>query len=276
MKLLIAKNIGFCSGVKRAIKIAEEALEKDARPVFFLGELVHNEKVIEKFQKKGIAFVDSLEKIKSGTVIIQAHGIPPLKKEFSAIVLRDATCPLVKRAQAAAKILFNKGCRVIIIGDKNHAETKGINGYAKNKALIINGISEAKRLPYIKKIGVVAQTTQEADNVKRILEILKTKTDKLEFINTLCPEVQNRQKEMKEIFRKVDGVLVIGSKSSANTKRLAQAAKKMGKKVFLTNSCKDLKKIENVAKLGIVSGTSTPEWVIEELKNSLKGGCNEY
>lgn len=273
MKIIFAKNIGFCSGVKRATLIAEKALKEDKKPIQFLGSLVHNEKVIERFKKKGVKFIKSLPEAKPGTLIIQAHGIPPLSKRFyKKLLIRDATCPLVRRVQLVANSLFKKGLQVIIIGDKKHSETKGIKGYTKNKAIIVEDEKQAKRLPRYKKIGLIPQTTQNLDTVNRILKILKTKVMGVNYINTLCPEVQTRQKEIKSIAKKADGILVIGSKGSANTKRLYQISKTSRKPVWWINSLQELKKI-NLKKcptLGVVSGTSTPNWEIEEIKKYLK------
>lgn len=285
MKIIFAKNIGFCSGVKRAVLIAENSLRKDPKPIQFLGNLVHNEKIIEKFKKRGIKFIKNLKSLsnaKKGTIIIQAHGIPPLSQRIKKnLLFRDATCLLVKKAQIAARSFYEKGYKVIIIGDKNHSEVKGIKAWSKNQALIIKNENQAKTLQFLKKagnnkIGVVAQTTQNLDNVNKVLKALKSKNKKLEYLNTLCPEVQKRQNEMESILKKVDAILVIGSKSSANTKRLVEKARESKKQVFWVNSLAELKKelkkqeIKKDFSLGVVSGTSASNEEIEEIKKWLK------
>ncbi len=273
MKIIFAKNIGFCSGVKRAIVIAEKSLKEDLKPIQFLGPLVHNEKVIEKLKNKGGKFVSNFKKIKSGTLILRAHGeilnFKKLKKK--KILIRDTTCPLVKRAQNVAYTLFKQEYKVIIIGDKKHSETKGIKEYIKNQAIIIENEKEAKRLPKFKKIGVLAQTTQNLDRVNQILKILKNKTKKFKWVNTICSEVLIRQKELSEILKKVNGVLIIGSHSSANTKRLVEIVKNSKKPIWWINSLKELKKIsfKNLSILGVVSGTSTPDYEIKKIKKYL-------
>ncbi|MFH1462703.1 MAG: 4-hydroxy-3-methylbut-2-enyl diphosphate reductase [bacterium] len=268
MKIIFAKYIGFCSGVKRAILIANKSLENDKKPINFLGSLVHNEKVIEKFKKEGVKFIKSPKEAKSGTLIIQAHGFPPFSKK---ITVRDATCPLVKKVQLAANSFYKQGFQVIIAGDKKHDEVKGIKGYTKNKALIIEGKEEVKKLSKFKKIGLVAQTTQSAKTYKTILEALKKKAGQFKWLNTLCPEVISRQKELDRILERCDGILVIGSRSSANTKRLAEKAERLKKKIFWINSLKELKKInfQNISYLGVVSGTSAPDWEIKKIKKWL-------
>jgi len=273
VKIVFAKNIGFCSGVKRAIAIAEKSLREDLKPIQCWGSLVHNERVIEKFIKKGVRFTKNLKGIKSGTLIIQAHGRPPFSSQIKKnIVVRDATCPLVKKVQLIASSLHRKGYQVIIIGDKNHSETKGIKGYTNKKGIIVENKKGAERLSKFKKIGVVAQTTQGLDNVNQVLDILKKKSKEIEYINTLCPEVQNRQKELSLILKKTDGILIIGSRTSANTKRLMEIAKKSKKPAWRTNSTRELKrmKLKNLSALGIVSGTSTSDWLIKEITNKLR------
>jgi len=273
MKIIIAKNIGLCTGVKRALDIGYDSLKKDLKPVQFLGEIIHNEKVIKDFKIKGGKIIFDPKKAKKGTLVIRAHGIPPLIFTKN-IIIRDATCPLVKRAQEAAKTLSQKGYKVIIIGEKNHPEVKGIKGYVTGKAIIIENESQAKKLKKIKKAGIISQTTQSIEKVNKIIEILKNKTEKLEWINTLCPQVLSRQKELSEMIKKVDGILVIGSKSSANTQRLVEIVKNNKKPVWLTNSADNLKRsiFKEINILGVVSGTSAPNWIVEKIIEKLKGG----
>jgi 4-hydroxy-3-methylbut-2-enyl diphosphate reductase len=273
MKIIVAKNIGLCTGVKRALDIGYDSLKKDTKPVQFLGEIIHNEKIIKDFKAKGGKIVLDPKKVKNGTLVIRAHGIPPLVFTKN-ITIRDATCPLVKRSQEAVKTLSQKGYKVIIIGEKNHPEVKGIKGYVSGKAVIIENESQAKALKNIKKVGVISQTTQSLERVNKIIKILKNKTKELEWINTLCPQVLSRQKELSEMIKKVDGVLVIGSESSANTQRLVEIVKKYKKPVWLTNSADSLKRniFKGINILGVVSGTSAPNWIVEKIIENLKGG----
>jgi len=276
MKVIFAKHIGFCWGVKRAITIAEKSLKKDPKPIQFLGPLVHNEKVIERLKKLGGKFIppSNLESgIKSGTLILRAHGeIVDLKKTEKKIIIRDTTCPLVKNAQLKAQNLFKDDYQVIIIGDKGHPEVKGIKGRTEGQALVIENESQAKSLPKFKKMGVVSQTTQDLNKVNEILKILKNKAKKFKWVNTVCPEVVFRQKELSKISKKADGILVIGSRSSANTRRLAEIVKKVKKPIWWINSLAKLKKInfKDISSLGVVSGTSTPDWEIKKIKEWLE------
>ena len=171
-----------------------------------------------------------------------------------------------------ANFFYNNGYKVVIFGDKNHSEVRGINGYIKNKGIIVENEKQAKKLPRFNKIGLVVQTTQNPRRFNQILKILKRKSKKIKYFNTLCPEVIARQKELDKISRKCDGLLIIGSRLSANTKRLVERAKKLKKRVFWIGSLEELKKIKlnRVSVLGVISGTSTPNWEIARLKKYLE------
>ncbi|MFH1894561.1 MAG: 4-hydroxy-3-methylbut-2-enyl diphosphate reductase [Patescibacteria group bacterium] len=269
MKIIFAKHLGFCTGVRRALETARNSLKNDKKPIWFLGEIIHNEDVMGEIKKKGGKIISNPKEAKSGTLVIRAHGTPPLPR-LDGVLIRDATCPLVKRAQNVAKKLLKAGYKVIIIGEKNHPEVKGILGNVRGKAIVIENERQAKRIQKSKKLGILAQTTQGQDSVNKILNIIKKKAKELKWENTLCPQVSFRQKELKEILKTADGILVIGSKTSANTQQLAETAKKY-KKVWRANSIKELKKIsfKNISVLGVVSGTSAPDWEVEEIKKFL-------
>jgi 4-hydroxy-3-methylbut-2-enyl diphosphate reductase len=276
MKIIFAQNLGFCTGVRKALKTARKSLKKDKKPVWFLGEIIHNEKVIEEIKKKGGKTILDPRKIKSGTLVIRAHGTPPLPP-LPGVLIKDATCLLVKRAQNIAKELEKDGYSVVVIGEKNHPEVKGILGNISGQAIVVENCQQAKKISKSKNLGVLAQTTQSQNNVDEILKILKEKTKKLKWKNTLCPQVAARQKELTEILKKTDGILVIGSKTSANTQQLVKIAKKNNKPVWRANSAQELKKIsfKNVSILGVVSGTSAPDWEVKEIKKNLKIIAND-
>lgn len=271
MEIIVAKNIGFCTGVKRAVEIAKKSLEKGQKPIYFLGELIHNEKITNEIKERGGMFISNPRKAKFGTLVIRAHGTPPLPP-LKRVFIEDATCPLVKRAQGAAHDLFKKGYKIIIIGEKKHPEIIGIQGHIKNRGNVIKNISEARRLKKFPKLGVIAQTTQNLEKVNKILKILKKKTKELRFINTICPQVLSRQKELGQLLQRANGILVIGSPTSANTNQLVKIVKNAKKPVWLVNSVEELKKrgdFRGISRLGVISGTSSPDWVIEKIKKYL-------
>jgi (E)-4-hydroxy-3-methyl-but-2-enyl pyrophosphate reductase len=273
MTVIFARRLGFCSGVKRALKIARKAAKKGPKPVYSLGSLIHNERVIKELTKKNIKIIKNPEKAKSGTLIIRAHGVPPLSEKIKKnFFLVDATCPLVKKSQLLASSLSEKGYQVVIIGKKNHPETLGIKGYAKNKAFVVENKKQAKKIPSFKKIGVIPQTTQDYESCNKILKILEKKSSRTDFFNNVCPEVKARQKELKKIMKKADKILVIGSRKSSNTKKLVEICKENSKPVWRINSLEELKKKKIKRKhlnLGVVSGTSSPDREIERIKKYL-------
>jgi 4-hydroxy-3-methylbut-2-enyl diphosphate reductase len=276
MEIILVPKIGFCFGVKRAIGISVETFKKKPRPCQVLGPLVHNEFVIEKLRKKGIKFINSLGRAKSGTVIIPAHGEDPkvlekIKKRGLGLV--DATCPLVTKVQNLAKIINNKGHQVIIIGDRNHKEVKSIQAAISGRGIIIPDVKEIPRLKIKgKSVGVLTQTTQNPEKVKNILKKLKNKFKNLKFYNTLCPTVQSYQAEVKKLAPEVDLMLIVGSKNSANTKRLVEIAKEKQRQVHYIENAKELKKgwLLGIKKVGIAGGTSTPDWLIKKVIKKLK------
>jgi (E)-4-hydroxy-3-methyl-but-2-enyl pyrophosphate reductase len=268
MKLIIAKHIGFCFGVRKALLITEQSISKDQKPIYVLGSLIHNDQVTQGLEKRHVNFIKNVSKAKSGTLIISAHGRPPLAQAYyKRTIIRDATCPLVKKVHNIVSDLNKNGYTVIIIGDREHDETIGIKGYTRNKAIIVENEKQAKKLPKYKKIGVVAQTTQNLNQVTKIVRILREKGGEINWINTLCPEVLQRQKEALDIAKKTDGVLVIGSKQSANTMRLAEIASSFKKPVWVVNSPEELKKkgLKRVSRLGVLSGTSASDWTIKKI-----------
>ncbi len=276
MKLIIAENIGFCFGVKRAYEITLKATKETDLSCQMLGALVHNEKVIEDLEERGLKFVSSLEEIEEkGVVVIRAHGVSDevlecLKKKDVKII--DATCPFVKKAQNLARLLDKEGRRVVIIGEKNHPEVKAINGAIKNKGIVVESKEEVLKIDKNTPVGIVAQTTQNEEKIKTLLDLFKKNFKDIKTKETLCYAVTKRQKEVKELAKKVDVVLVIGSRSSANTQRLIEVASEHKKEVYGVEGKESLKKEWFIGKekTGIISGTSAPKWVIDEVIAELR------
>jgi len=276
MKIILAPKTGFCFGVRRAFNMSLQALNNKPRPCQVLGPLVHNEYVVAELKNKGIRLVNSLNKLKAGTVIISAHGEDPkIIEKIGKIGLEmvDTTCPLVKKVQNLAKILRNKGCQVIIIGDRHHKEVKSIQATIGGIGIIIESGKDPIKLKAKKKLlAVIAQTTQNPESVKKIIRKLKNKFKKVKFYNTLCPTVQNYQKEVKKLASKVDLLLIIGSKTSANTKRLVEIVRASRKSVYHIENAGQLEKrwFSNAKKVGVATGTSVPDWSTDEIIKKLK------
>ena len=276
MEINIAKYAGFCTGVDKAYRTAIETAKK-GNPVFVLGLLVHNHQVIQKLEEMGIKSVITLEeipKIQKGTLIISAHGVGPKVYEDAqgtGLEIVDTTCPWVKKAQRLAKELFDGGYQVVIIGDKNHAEVKGIMGWTDDKAIVVEKSSDASQLGDYKKLGVVAQTTQSKENFDSIVEILKYKSEEIIVHNTICDATSKMQASAVETAIQADIMIVIGDKKSANTKRLKELCEQTGVETHQIQSAEELHKdwFKNKNKAGITAGASTPDWVIKEIVNEL-------
>lgn len=277
MKITVSKFAGFCFGVDRAIAMVDKNISMLKKPVFMLGELVHNEHAVKNLRAKGIKIIKNINDINNGTVIITAHGISPkiitqLKKKNVAIL--DTTCPWVKRAHEAAKSFEKNGRRVVIVGDKNHIEVRGIAGELKKPAIIISNFAQARKLDLRKvdRIGVVSQTTQNEEEFERITGPILNKAKNIRILKTICDATSKRQADVKRLAETHDRVIIIGSKNSANTQRLFQIAKKINKKSFLISNAKDLKKLtfKMADSIAISGGASTPKNIIEDMVQKLE------
>lgn len=271
MKVNLATSAGFCFGVKRAINIALETA-KTHKPVFMLGDIVHNEDVVMQIQKVGIKKICRLSAGKEKILLIRAHGcsrktLQQAKNSGYSII--DATCPMVKEIHAIAKRLENNCYKIIVIGDKYHDEVKGIVGQLKNNAIIIDKLENIPldKIRSIKKAGVVVQSTQNLDKVKEILDILSKNIPKVEFHNTICKPTRTKQNEIKVMPSENDVVIIIGSKTSANTKRIYEISKSMNNRSYWISSSKEVKKsyLSEAKSVGITAGASTPESTIQEV-----------
>lgn len=276
MKINLAKSAGFCFGVRKAITIALESANTK-KPIFMLGDIVHNEEVVKQIQKAGIKKINRLSNGLGKTLLIRAHGCSKntLQKALkSGYKIIDATCPMVKEIHRIAERLEKNGLAVIIIGDKLHDEVQGIAGQLKSKAMIIDKpdhlpISKIKK---IKQAGVVVQSTQNLDNVLKILEQLHRYIPRLKFYNTICNPTKIKQNEIKTLPLENDVVIIIGSKTSANTKRIYEIAKPLNKRSYWINSAKEIKKswLDKARSVGITAGASTPESSIQNVIQRIK------
>ncbi len=276
MKINLAKSAGFCFGVRKAITTAlETAKTKD--PVFMLGDIVHNEEVVRQIQNAGIKKINSLRRSKNKTLLIRAHGCSKktLKRALKlGYRIIDATCPMVKEIHRIACKLENGGNQVIIIGDKRHDEVQGIVGQLKNPVIVID---YPRNIPLgkIKKIaraGIVVQSTQKLDNVLEILETLRKHIPRIAFHNTICNPTRMKQDEIKAMPLENSVMIIIGSKTSANTKRIFEISKSLNKKSYWVSSAKEIKKmwLNNAESVGVTAGASTPESSIKEVIAKLK------
>ena len=272
MQILMAEYAGFCEGVERAYRIALEQF-KQKKEIFMLGNLVHNTQVVRKFEELGARIVKTVSEIPEGTkgiIIISAHGVSPMVYDEinkKGLELVDTTCPWVKNAQKLSKNLAEKGIQVIVVGDKNHPEVKGIVAWSGGRALVVEEPEGLASIKLAGKIGVIAQTTQSIENFERVVKKLKERTDNLIIHKTICGATAKRQKAAIDIAKQVDLMLVIGDQKSANTNRLTELCKETGTKTHQIQTVSELnaKWLEGKDKVGITAGASTPDWVIDEV-----------
>jgi len=267
-----AKEMGFCGGVHQAIKKAKEACDKYGK-VQMLDDIVHNEVVVEELAEKGVRVVNSLEEADENIpVLFRAHGTPVEtwnKAKEMGFKIIDATCPLVKEIHDYAQLLEKEKRQIFIIGDHGHDEVKGIASQVKDPIVI----SKKSNIPdqTYSKAGVVIQSTQNISKVDTLTaKLIKIVTD-LRIINTICAPTRNRQKEVKKLARENDRVIIVGSFTSANTKRLVKVARQINPNVNQVEKAQDLKAdwFENVTKIGLSAGASTPDNIIDQVKRKI-------
>ena len=281
MEIIRASVLGFCFGVRRAVDLAEKALcENKGKKVYSLGPLIHNESALAELNKKGLEIIeeDDVESIPSDSVVIlRAHGVAPviiniLEQKNCKII--DATCPRVKASQKMVEKYTYDDDFVIISGDKNHGEMKGIAGYAGSSFAQIQDVEEAEQLDFSlfegKNVILMSQTTYSVNEFAKIEQLLRSKIKNLAVMNTICPATNERQTALLELCKKVDGVLVIGGKNSANTKRLYQTAQKYCQKAAHIQNAEEIpEEFFALEKVGITAGASTPDEIIDGVEESL-------
>lgn len=274
MNIIIAKHSGFCFGVKRAIDIAKKTLKDNNTEVYLIGEIVHNKIVVDELQQLGLKMVDNLEEIpQNSTVILKAHGSPPETYEKAKSLnlnVIDATCPMVTDIHKKAQKLEAQGYQVVVFGDKKHEEVIGICGYLNN-SIIIRTSEDVVNTEFKKRIAMVCQSTQKIDEITLALSELAKKVEELLFVNTTCQTTRLRQKEVKELAKSSDAIIVVGSKNSANTKHLFQEAKDINSKTYWIETAADLSglPLNQSDTVAIISGASTPQEIIGKIAEEL-------
>ena len=288
LKILLASPRGFCAGVDRAIEIVKKTLAKFGSPVYVRHEIVHNTQVVENLKKLGAIFVEELDQIKdhSRPVIFSAHGVPksvPAEASTKKMFYIDAICPLVTKVHREAEFLHKNGYEVILIGHKNHPEVLGTMGQLPKGAIkLIETVKHAQDLnvnELKKPVAYVTQTTLSVDDTKEIIEVLKTKFPKIKSPTKedICYATTNRQEAVKKIAPLCDMFFVVGSQNSSNSQRLVEVAKKSGcvNSVLIPfNEKLPIDSIIKCNKIGITSGASAPEQLVQNLISEIKKHCN--
>ncbi|MFA5092840.1 MAG: 4-hydroxy-3-methylbut-2-enyl diphosphate reductase [Candidatus Omnitrophota bacterium] len=276
MKINLAKSAGFCFGVKNALTTALKTAQ-NKQPVVMLGDIVHNENVVKQIQNSGIKKISRLTNGKGKTLLIRAHGCSKktlqLAKKLEYRIV-DATCPMVKEIHKIACKLEKEGYQIIVIGDRYHDEVKGIVGQLKAKTIIIDKLENIPlaKIKKLKKAAVVLQSTQNLDKVLPIIAILKQHIQTIKFHNTICNPTKTKQNEVKTMPLENDLMIIIGSRNSANTKRIFEIAKSLNKNSYWINSDQQIKKswLANALNVGITAGASTPQTTINKVIQKIK------
>ena len=288
LKVYLASPRGFCAGVERAIEIVNRSLNKYGKPVYVRHEIVHNKYVVEDLKKKGAIFVEELDEIKdkSRPVIFSAHGVPksvPEDARIKNLSYVDATCPLVSKVHRESEQLFKNGFDIVLIGHKNHPEVIGTMGQLPEGAVKLiettNDVEKIKIDSFKKPLAYITQTTLSVDDTAEIILALKNKFPNIKepIKEDICYATTNRQNAVKKMASKCDMLFVIGSRNSSNSVRLVEVAKKSGcQKSMLIHSDQNLPidEIKKCKNIGITSGASAPEELVQNLIKQIKDNCN--
>ena len=276
MRIIRAENAGFCFGVKRAMKLAFAAAANNSKPIYSLGPLIHNPQQVESLEERGVYVVSAPDSLGSGdTLIIRSHGTSPMLLEEARVrglIIVDATCPFVVKAQRLAQHLTGEGYQVIVVGEGDHPEVVGIMGFAGEEALVVEKASDVCDLPVKSRAGVIAQTTQSLGNFREVVGALLEKCEELKIFNTICHATTHRQETALDIARRAELMIVIGGHNSANTSRLASLCVQSGILTYHIETVNELEAswLEGIKTVGVTAGASTPEWIIEDVVGKLQ------
>ena len=280
MEVKVAKTAGFCFGVERAVEHVYEQIQKGQPPIYTLGPIIHNEEVVKDLEKKGVKVlpdIDCLRELNEGTVIIRSHGVGKAiydRIKQQGLCLVDATCPFVKKIHRIVQEQNQLGRRIIIIGDSSHPEVEGIQGWADERTLVVKNEKELNDLPDLRKekLCIVSQTTFNYNKFKELVEKFSEKGYDILVLNTICNATQERQVEAERIASQVDAMIVVGGKSSSNTRKLYEICRKECINTYYIQTLGDLdpESVSSVRSVGITAGASTPKNIIEEVHTNVR------
>lgn len=275
VEIIVAKHMGFCGGVKRAVEMARSTAESSAGSVYTWGPLIHNPQVVGKLQDAGVKVAGELEDLAGEAFVVSAYGVEhsvldAAKAEGMRIV--DATCPVVIRAHSLAFKLVEEGYQLVVVGDHGHPEMVTLKEALGDKVTIVHTREEAALVKLRGRIAVMSQTTQSQENFRQIVGDLALRTKELRVVNTLCPAITVRQEEAEVMVEEVDALVVIGGHHSANTTRLAEIGRANELPTYHLEVPEELDPawFAGVRKVGVMSGASTPEWIIAEVLRRLE------
>jgi 4-hydroxy-3-methylbut-2-enyl diphosphate reductase len=274
-EVIMADRLGFCFGVKRAVDEITNSLAGEGE-VWSIGMPIHNPQEVERLKTKGLKVARDASEIPDGVkVLIRAHGesravMNALRSRGANLI--DTTCPFVRRAQERAAELSSQGYRVLLLGDERHPEIRSIMGHVDGPIDVVAGVDDAQRLPKMPRAALISQTTQKEELLAGVAAALVSKTGELHVCNTVCKATVERQEAVRRLAGKVDGVVVVGGKESANTAKLRDITIESGMDVLWIESVDDMDSgwLAGKSRIGIAAGASTPEWLIDEVCEAIK------
>jgi 4-hydroxy-3-methylbut-2-enyl diphosphate reductase len=276
VEIVVARYAGYCYGVERALRITEEALEGAPKPVSSLGPIIHNPSVVGQLERRGVEVVEDVGDAREGTLIVRTHGVAPdvvaIARDRCLDVV-DATCPFVAVAQRRAAALHEAGYAVVVLGERDHPEVAGLEGFAGEGAIVAE---DAAGLPLEdlrgRRVGIVVQTTQTHANLASVAAALAPLARELLVYNTICDATERRQSAACELAGEVDVVIVVGGRNSANTARLAQLCRAVESRTYHIESAAELRSewFRDVSRIGVTAGASTPDTEIEATVRALQ------
>ena len=279
MSVKLAKTAGFCMGVRRAVDIVLDLAQKRRRQtIYTYGPLIHNPQTVELLRNRGIVPIRSLAEIdstdKTALLIIRAHGISPAEmSKVGKLGIRvvDATCPRVAHVQKIIRKHASQGYEILILGDAEHPEVNGLLGFAGDRGIVIGDLAAVDRLPDLRKVCVVAQTTQDVEGYRRMVGRIRERFPDAVVFDTICDSTERRQAEVKELAGEMDAMFVVGGRNSANTRRLATLSKLEGKPTFHVETVEEIEGIDvdRFDRIGVSAGASTPNWTIDRVVSML-------
>jgi len=274
MQVIVADHSGFCFGVRRAIELVTKAVESGG-PLSTLGPLIHNPQEVKRLEAAGVTVTTDVEGAKGKRIVMPSHGVAQEKLEQAREMcdeIIDATCPYVAKVHRTVRELAKAGMQVVVVGDPAHSEVKGILSAAGPGAVAVSSPEEAAELPLSDRVGVVAQTTQEEDRFKEIVDIIRSRAQDVRAVNTICVATRQRQEAAHAVAPQVDVMFVIGGRNSANTNRLRELCEKAGVPTYHIETAAEIKSewLIGKSKAGISAGASTPDWLIKEVQDRLE------
>jgi 4-hydroxy-3-methylbut-2-en-1-yl diphosphate reductase len=280
-KVLLAAPRGYCAGVDRAVDVVERALRLYGEPVYVRKQIVHNLPVVRDLERKGAVFVEEETEVPEGaTVVLSAHGVAPEVYENSdrrELRVIDATCPLVTKVHLEARRFAREGYTILLIGHEGHEEVVGTSGEAPDNILLVGGVEEARTIevPDPDRVAYLSQTTLSVDETNEVIAVLRERFPSIVGPprDDICYATQNRQEAVKAMAGRADVVLVIGSDNSSNSNRLVEVSRSMGTDAHLIDDASEIDPLwlEGAAVVGVTSGASAPEWLVDQVIDHLRG-----